>query len=204
MLEELKILFCHPNNILHRIRLKYHGVKYGRRLVITGRLKLKVRGRGSNIVIGDDFGCYGELDLRNRENGKIVIGDRVSFDNHVRLVAANDGTISIGSGTAIGCYFICNAGVNMTVGKNCIFSSYVFINCSDHQIKKGIPINEQPYIHAPITLGDDVYLGPHVYVARGVTISDGAVIGENAVVNKDIPANAIAIGVPARIVGYRE
>jgi len=202
--EEAKILLCHPVNIIHRMRLKYHGVKYGRRFMVTGRLKLKIRGRGANIIIGDDFSCLGDLDLRNRENGRIIIGNKVYFDHQIRLVAANDGTLSIGEGTSIASYFVCNAGVDMSVGKNCMFSGFVFINCSDHQMKKGVNICEQPYIHGEIKIGDDVFLGAHVYVMRGTVINNGAVVGANSVVNKDVPENAIAIGVPARIVGYRE
>ena len=56
----------------------------------------------------------------------------------------------------------------------------------------------------PIRIGDDVWLGTGAVVTRGVTIHSGAVIGARAVVTEDIPANAIAMGNPARVVKYRE
>jgi len=52
-------------------------------------------------------------------------------------------------------------------------------------------------------IGHDVWIGCNSTVLRGVTIGDGAVIGANSLVNKDVPAFAIAVGSPARVVKYR-
>lgn len=51
----------------------------------------------------------------------------------------------------------------------------------------------------PITLGDNVWLGGGVIVCPGVTIGDNSVIGAGSVVTKDIPANVVAVGNPARV-----
>jgi len=55
---------------------------------------------------------------------------------------------------------------------------------------------------API-IGHDVWIGANVVVVRGAIIEDGAVIGAGAVVTSRIPAYAIAVGVPARVIRYR-
>lgn len=55
---------------------------------------------------------------------------------------------------------------------------------------------------APV-IGNDVWIGCNAVVLRGVTIGDGAIIGASAVVTRDIPPYAIAVGVPARVIGYR-
>lgn len=52
------------------------------------------------------------------------------------------------------------------------------------------------------TIGDNVYIGPLVSVVGNVSIGNNATIGSGAVVTKDIPENATAAGVPARVINY--
>ncbi|RHA44047.1 sugar O-acetyltransferase [Cellulomonas rhizosphaerae] len=52
----------------------------------------------------------------------------------------------------------------------------------------------------PITIGNNVWLGGGVIVCPGVTIGDNTVVGAGAVVTKDLPANVVAVGNPARVV----
>lgn len=53
---------------------------------------------------------------------------------------------------------------------------------------------------APITIGRDVWIGANCTVFPGVTIGDNVIIGANSVVNRDIPANSVAVGAPARVI----
>lgn len=52
----------------------------------------------------------------------------------------------------------------------------------------------------PITIGDNVWLGGGVIVCPGVSIGENTVIGAGSVVTKDLPANVVAVGSPARVV----
>jgi maltose O-acetyltransferase len=52
----------------------------------------------------------------------------------------------------------------------------------------------------PITIGDNVWLGGGVIVLPGVTIGENSVIGAGSVVTKDVPANVLAVGNPARVI----
>ena len=53
---------------------------------------------------------------------------------------------------------------------------------------------------APVKIGNGVWVGAHATILSGVTIGDNAVIAAGAVVTKDVPANAVAGGVPAKII----
>lgn len=64
---------------------------------------------------------------------------------------------------------------------------------------------QHPYVRdhlirsAPITIGDDAWIGANAILLPGVTVGTGAIIGAGAVVARDVPARAIAAGVPARV-----
>ena len=54
---------------------------------------------------------------------------------------------------------------------------------------------------APIIIGDDVWIGTGAVITKGVKIGNGAVIGVNSLITKDVPENAVMVGIPAKNVG---
>jgi len=62
----------------------------------------------------------------------------------------------------------------------------------------------QPHTCEPILIGRDVWIGRGSCILPGITIGEGAVIGANSVVNKDVPAYAIAAGIPAKVIKMRQ
>lgn len=184
--------------------LRLHGIKVGANFYIEGVPKIKIRGKGSNIQIGKNVSIFGDIDLRNRENGKITIGDDVTFDNNVRLVSARDGTIHIGEHSAIGPHTIINGGGNVLIGKKALLASNVSINANDHNHFRNASIRDQGFTHADVVIEDDVWLGANVCVNKGVVVRKGTVVGANAVVTRDTDIYSINVGVPARKIGERK
>lgn len=62
------------------------------------------------------------------------------------------------------------------------------------------PLKRKTFSKGPVIIGKNVWIGDKATVLPGVTIGDGAIIGANSVVTKDIPANSIAVGIPAKVV----
>jgi acetyltransferase-like isoleucine patch superfamily enzyme len=186
------------------LALRARGVVVGKNFYAEGVPVLKIDGNARNIEIGDDVKFTGTVELRNRENGKIKIGKGCKIDNGVRLVAAQNAAITLGEGTNIAPYTQLNCGADLTIGRKCLIAAFSIIQSSDHGMKKGVFIKDQPFTYGPIAIGDGVWLGSHVSVLQGVSIGAGAVIGSKAVVTSDIPADSIAVGVPAKVIKERQ
>lgn len=192
-------------SISWRIRLAARGARVGRNLRVEGPLRIVLRDGATlrNLEIGDDVTLGGATYLRLRRNGHIVLENGVRTGTDVWLVAANDAELRVGRDTVLGSYSIFNGGHGLSIGAECIFAAFVYVNTSDHRFEKGRPICEQGFCGAPVVIGDDVWLGGHVFVNKGVQIGDGAVIGAGGVVIKDIAPYKIAAGNPARVIRDR-
>jgi acetyltransferase-like isoleucine patch superfamily enzyme len=92
-----------------------------------------------------------------------------------------------------------------------IANSVGIVGRNDHEISRvGVAIRDGNWVGRfpkelshPVTIGSDVWIGYAATVLSGVIIGDSSVIGAGSVVTKDVPANSIAVGNPARVVGQR-
>ncbi|MCW1885902.1 sugar O-acetyltransferase [Luteolibacter flavescens] len=87
------------------------------------------------------------------------------------------------------------------IGDNCMIAPRVSIFTAAHPLDAATRISGLEYAK-PITIGDNVWIGGHAVINPGVTIGDNAVIAAGAVVTKDVPANVVVAGVPARIIRH--
>jgi carbonic anhydrase/acetyltransferase-like protein (isoleucine patch superfamily) len=129
-----------------------------------------------------------------------------SLDDHVTLLASGDAApdkIVVGANTYLNRGIMLDAHESIRIGPDCMIGPLCYITDADHGTQAGTPVASQPMETAPVRIGAEVWLGAGVKVLKGVTIGDGAVIGAGAVVTHDIPAGAIAVGVPARVIGQR-
>ncbi|MDE7213853.1 MAG: sugar O-acetyltransferase [Anaeroplasmataceae bacterium] len=113
--------------------------------------------------------------------------------------------------------FYTDYGRNITIGKNVFINSgCCFQDQGGIEIKDRVLIGQQVVLAtlnhdliskqranmhpSPIKIGNDVWIGAHATILPGVTIGDGAVIAAGAVVTKNVEANTIVGGVPAKII----
>jgi acetyltransferase-like isoleucine patch superfamily enzyme len=185
---------------------RLRGARVGENFQAAGPVEILLRDGASfrNLKIGNNVTFGGKVYIRIRKNGRITLDDNVRTGTEVWLVTGNDAELSVGKNAILNSYSIFNGGHGLKIGSYCIFAAFVYINTSDHGFRRGELIQKQGFFGAPVEIGDDVWLGGHVFVSKGVRIGKGAVVGAGAVVTDDIPEEAIAVGIPARVVRQRE
>ncbi|MCX5410954.1 sugar O-acetyltransferase [Streptomyces sp. NBC_00059] len=107
--------------------------------------------------------------------------------------------IAIGARTFVNYHLTALDVARITIGEDCQIGPNVQLLTPTHPVEPE-PRRDKLEAALPITIGDNVWLGGGVIVCPGVTIGDNSVIGAGAVVTKDIPANVVAVGNPARVV----
>ncbi len=163
--------------------------------------------RCPNLIVGPQCFIDDRVTIYAHEGGgRVELGPRVHIYRDTIIEIGYGGSVIIGEFTHI--QGRCNLkgfvsdliiGSNVQIAPGCAFSPYEHVFDDPNR-----PIWAQGLrSKGPIVVEDDVWLGLDVKVLDGVTIGRGAVVGAGAVVTKDIPPFAIAVGVPARVIGYR-
>ena len=109
--------------------------------------------------------------------------------------------ITVGKNVFInsGCCFQDQGGIE--IGDNVLIGQQVVIATLNHDLNCGKRKNMLP---APVKIENGVWIGAHATVLAGVTVGKNSVVAAGAVVTKDVPANAVVAGVPAKIIKYIE
>lgn len=178
----LKNLFF-KHNILSNIGRLGSNANIGKDCSIIG---------GKNILIGSNFYAESSLRLQTWEvyRGKptgysptLMIGNNVSFMSNCHISCLN----------------------KVTIGDGCLFGDNVFVSDNSHGSNsideiQILPIKRDLFSKGSISIGNNVWVGRNVCILSNVTIGDNSIIGANSVVNKDIPANCVAAGNPAKVI----
>ncbi len=159
----------------------------GRRLRLDG---LAFIGAGVRLEIGRAAG--------------VELGRWVRIGNQTK-VRCHEGLISIGAKTVLGEECTLSAYQRIAIGRECIIADRAMLIDFDHaaaEVER--PIRLQGIYKRDVRVGNNVWIGYGACVLRGVTVGDNAIIGAMAVVTKDVPANAVVAGVPARVIRMRD
>lgn len=138
-----------------------------------------------------------------RGYGRMVIGKWVHLGENTAL-RCHEGMLTIGDKGVLGRGVSINGYLDVEIGDSALMADLVYISDFDHAfVDLTAPIKDQGIVKARVRIERDVWLGTKVTVCRGVLIGEGAVVGANSVVTHDVPAFAVAVGTPARVIKDR-
>ncbi len=150
---------------------------------------------GGSVVLADDVYVAESAAVYCDE---LRMGERSYIAAHAYVT----GQIVLGSDSTINPFATVRGRI--TIGDGVRIGAHTSIIAFNHGTEPGRPIFQQPHTALGITIADDVWIGSNVTILDGVTIGPHTIIGAGAVVTKDIPANTVAAGNPARILRTRE
>ena len=187
--------------VLSNIQLIMGGVKVVglNRFSLFGQLI--VNGAGNVIEIYSPLPKSVQLHFYGN-NHHLIIDKGVVFKKGVVWFEDNGCEIRIGDKTTImdAHLAVAEDGRKLIIGSDCMFSSGIYIATTDSHSIIDLQTDERTNPAADIKIGNHVWIGRDVTVKKGCTISNNSIIGGNTVVTKDVPANAIFVGIPGRVV----
>ena len=173
----------------------------GTRVTLINRRKLTL-GRNTSIGAGVLIDALSRDGVRLDDDATVDRGAIIRASGAIRALGIG---VHVGSRAAIGANNFIHGGGGVHIGRNTLLGPSVQVFSENHNFGAlDVPIIEQGETRAAVHIGDDVWIGASSVILAGVTIGDGAVIAAGAVVRTDIPAFAIAAGVPAKVIGTRQ
>jgi acetyltransferase-like isoleucine patch superfamily enzyme len=172
-------------------------VIFGQNVVLRHPHKIRI---GDNVVIDDH--CL--VDAKGTTNRGITIGSGV-FVGRNTILSCKNGDIDLADGANVG--FNCEifSASRVTIGRDTLLAAYCYVIGGDHDFgDPAAAVLAQGRRSAGVTVGAGVWLGAGAKILDGVAIGDRAIVGAGAVVREAVPDGAIAVGIPARIVGQRD
>lgn len=171
-------------------------VIFGQNVVLRHPHKIRI---GDDVMIDDN--CL--LDAKGSSNAGITIGNGV-FVGRNSILSSKNGDIELADGVNVG--FNCEifSASRVTIGRDTLLAAYCYVIGGDHDWSDPAQsVLGQGRTSAGVVIGAGAWLGAGVKVLDGASIGNGAVIGAGAVVKGAVPDAAIAVGMPAKVVGTR-
>lgn len=156
---------------------------------LSSRVTLQRGATAKNVTLCDHSEMFGSIIVS--KNGKVVMQEWSKLGGGSVIEAVNQ--VVIGKDTAI--------GVNVTIRDNNSHPiSPNYRRHMRHTSHDSIERSNTRSVSAPIFIGENVWIGECSRICKGVSIGDNSIIAAGSVVTKNVPANAIVAGNPAKIV----
>ncbi len=186
-----------------RFAREHNMLRWGYAVLIWRWLWCKLRWRGRLQTDGLCFICSG-VRFEIGRDAKVILG-RWSWLGDGCKIRAHEGVVEIGAKSVLGQECTLSCYQRISIGRECIIADRVMMIDFDHgTVEVERPIREQGIYKRDVRVGHNVWIGYGACVLRGVTVGDHAVVGTSAVVTRDVPADAVVGGVPARVLRTRE
>ena len=174
------------------------GLIMGRNVVIRHPDKIRL---GRDVTIDDN--CL--IDARGAGEQGVVLEDGVIV-NRGCTIQAKAGFVRLGKRTSLGANSVVVSQDGVDIGEAVLTAGNVSISTGlYHYERRDLAVMDQgAYTKGPVRIGRFSWLGSGVTILDGVSLGEGVIIGAGSVVNKDIPDFAVAVGVPGRVIRFRD
>ncbi|MEA2573911.1 MAG: hypothetical protein QOH93_1209 [Chloroflexia bacterium] len=168
-----------------RVFLSWYRLKYGKR-----------------VSFGKNFVTNGKLVVKGP--GKVILGDNINAwcqaEKNVFITFRPESRIVVGHDTRLN-GISAMAYSTITVGPRCIVASTMLVDTDFHSTDPNLRHDpDAPFAVAPIELKENVWVAGQSAILKGVTVGENSIVAFRAVVTRDVPANVVAGGNPARVV----
>jgi acetyltransferase-like isoleucine patch superfamily enzyme len=144
------------------------------------------------------------LELQIARSGRVDFGRFVWLGEGTKI-RCHEGSVEIGAKTVLGQECTISAYRRVRIGEQCVIADRaMFIDFDHGVVEVERPIRQQGIYTRDVEVGSNVWIGYGACILRGVRVGDNSIVGTNSVVTRDVPANAVVAGIPARIIRMRE
>ena len=184
----------HFSNPFAHLMLKMQRIRYGKKCKFFG-LPVIAQKNGGKIEIGN-----------NMVLASGFLSNMVGMYQRSIIVARNGGTVKIGNRVSMSAVTV-YAFKHIEIGDNTLIGANTKIFDSDfHPVDPQIRmVNRNDKEHtamADTIIGENVFIGCNALILKGVHVGNNSVVGAGSVVTKDVPANCIVGGNPAKVIKY--
>jgi acetyltransferase-like isoleucine patch superfamily enzyme len=175
-----------------------------------GRLLLRYVRRRLLTVAGWRWRTDGLLFLGRGLQIQVARRARVDFGRFVWIgdgtkIRCHEGEVVIGAKTVLGQECTISAYRRVRIGEQCVIADRAMFIDFDHGVTEvDRPIRKQGIYKREVEVGSNCWIGYGACILRGVRVGDNAIVGTNSVVTRDVPANAVVGGVPAKVIRMRD